>query len=201
MDNLLATQERATLSSLKDVTIVLTGSFWKYYRSPAMQPSQSVLRTDGGLFHARSHFHIQPASGAFLFAPPFLRTQRDLAANRWKSRPMEEMNRRKSSTSGSEEVFRSRNSQMMRRKDHAVLPMRGGRALSLPKRIQSMRVFPFSRRISAERTVRTFSRLSQHCGRSRERTEPCRAMQSAEPFIHWTSIGGLGDLPIPRSNS
>jgi len=113
MDSLLGDLQRSHPHVLDRVTAVLSGSFWKYYRSP----KASSMETFGGPAGDSS----SAASLAYRSRVEQFYAQREFthpnpsAAHRWKTRQMEEVNRRWFQQA-SEDVFRQRSRQFLRKK-------------------------------------------------------------------------------------
>lgn len=113
MDTLLADVGRTQPQVLEGVTVVLSGSFWKYYRGPAAS-SQSMFGGVAGDYSGTVAVAYRQRLDQFY-------SQREFAAdgpaiaNRWKTHGLEETNRRWF-YQHCEDVFRNRSMQFVRRK-------------------------------------------------------------------------------------
>ena len=186
MDAFFAELGRAQPQSVHYLKLVLTGSFWKYYRSSA-RCGASFVAGAGGDFS-------NPASVAYRQCVEQFYSHREfsdptpLAANRWKTRAMEAINRKWFSQQ-SEEVFRARTFQMLRRKS-AGLDV-SEIELFTPESDPS---FAYSRLLQVGCGGHAdFGRLSrgvdEMCARMNTGSE-----KVAPPFVHWSALGGYASL-------
>ncbi len=112
IDTLLADLSKTQPWLLEGVTAVLTGSYWKYYRNPM---------SHGRAFSGSTGDYSGAASVAFRqrveqhFSSREFQDPTPASANRWKARGLEDVNRRWFYQQ-SEDVFRWRSSQFLRRK-------------------------------------------------------------------------------------
>jgi hypothetical protein len=117
LDSLLADLNRTQPQLLAGVRAVLTGSFWKYYRSPqasargAFDGMAGDYGPSAGLAYRQ---RLEQYFGGREFSDPS-----PMAANRWKTRGLDEVNRRWFQQH-SEDVFRNRSFQLVRKKSGAV---------------------------------------------------------------------------------
>ncbi len=189
MDSLLASFQRTSAESMKRVTVSLSGSFWKYYRSPknsARFPFSGAggdFSTQGALAYRRhlEHFFAQrefmdPAS----------------AANRWKAPALDDVNRR-AFYQASEEVFRARTSQAVGRKANTanVLEME----LYTPEADPSFLYSNFLQLIAEGQS--DFAKYSGWVDQAAARMSVAGGVPTA-PFIHWTTLGSFRLLSDPE---
>ncbi len=179
-------QKRGVPGVLDRVSLVLTGSFWKYYRSPKM----SSLSAFGGLagdfsgavgLQLRSRIETR-------FSQPEFADPTPASANRWKVKGLELINRRWF-MQDAEDQFRARNSQFF-----------GRRALSLP--VSQVELFTpevdpsivYSQFISLATGSRSnFSALAALVDDAAARRAEVEGV-SAAPWIHWTGNAGIASL-------
>ncbi|MEO5970505.1 MAG: hypothetical protein ABIQ95_11310 [Bdellovibrionia bacterium] len=181
LDSLLADLERTQPDLLKGVTAVLTGSFWKYYRSAAAS-AQSPFGGCAGDYSSHAAVVYRQRSELFF-------TQREFtdpsaaATNRWKTRSMEEVNRRWFYQQ-SEDVFRSRSCQVIRKKslDLKVAEIE----LFTPEADPSMTYSGFLQMLAGASP--DFGRLSTLIEETGARASSASATR-ATPYVHWTSMG------------
>lgn len=186
MDSLLADFERSQPSGLKGVSIVLTGSFWKYFRSPR----DSARNAFGGI----AGDYSGAAAIAFRqtidhhFSQPEFSDPTPASAHRWKARALEENNRRWFYQQ-SEAVFRNRTYQLLRRKANFLKISEI--ELYTPEADPGLSYSLFLQMISGGHA--DFSRLSAFI----DEASSLASMGSqgrAVPFIRWTSLGGFRSL-------
>ncbi|MCM2278219.1 MAG: DUF4350 domain-containing protein [Oligoflexia bacterium] len=186
MDSLLADFKRTHGKSLQNIQVVLSGSFWKYYRSAR----ESTGNPFGGLagdysggmaleFRQRvDYFYSQPE-----FSDP-----NPAAASRWKTRAMENVNYRWFHQQ-SESVFRHRSYQMVRRKAVSA----GVREIELftPEADPALSYNHFLQTVSGG--LGDFHRLSALVDESAA-FSTMGAGGPAAPFLRWSSLGGFRSL-------
>ncbi len=186
LDSLLADLERTQPDLLKGVTAVLTGSFWKYYRSAASS-AQSPFGGNAGDYSSHAAVVYRQRSELFF-------TQREFtdpspaATSRWKTRAMEEINRRWFYQQ-SEDIFRSRSSQVIRKKslDLKVAEIE----LFTPEADPSMTYSSFLQMISGSSP--DFGKLSTLIEETASRASYASSIPST-PYVHWTSMGSFRTL-------
>jgi hypothetical protein len=186
LDNLFYDFEKLHPSIMRSVRAVVTGSFWKYYRSSCLS-SQSAFGGAGGDFspHAALSYRqrIESHYSQREFTDPT-----PAAANRWKTRPMEDVNRRWFYQQA-EDQFRHRTRSMILKKC-AKLPV-SELELYTPEADPSMTYSNFLQMVSGGHV--DFGRLSQLIDEASLRTSVGAESTPAPtlPFIHWTSMGGF----------
>jgi hypothetical protein len=198
MDGLLADTARAQPGLLERVTVVLTGSLWKYYRS-AHASSRSAFGGTAGDYSP-------PAALAFRQRVEQFFSQREFteptpaAANRWKARSMEEVNRRWFQQQ-SEDVFRARTLQLSRKK--AASAKLREIELHTPEADPGLGYSRFLQSVSGGGS--DFARLSTMIDEAASRAAYSSAGGQgagdgglAAGFIHWTALGGFRDLSDPE---
>jgi hypothetical protein len=186
IDGILADFSRTYGKQLDTVNLVLTGSFWKYYRSPrhsAQNPFQGVAGDFSGpamleYRHRVEHFYSQPE-----FSDPT-----PAAANRWKTQVMEEANQRWFNQQ-SEAVFRNRTVQQLRRKA-APAHIREVE-LFTPEADPSISYLQFLETIAGG--TGDFARMSSLIDEYAAFASH-GAVSRAASFIHWTSLAGFHAL-------
>lgn len=186
MDTLLGDFERSHGRPLSGVTVVLSGSYWKYYRSPRRSTRDPFAGLAGDMspsaaleFRSRvDYFYSQPE-----FSDPT-----PAAANRWKTRAMEEVNHRWFNQQ-SESVFRNRTFQMVRRKARSA-PVREVEIFT-PEADPGLLYGQFLQNVSGGHG--DFSRLSAMVDRSATFGSMGSAGPAA-PHIHWSALGAFRSL-------
>jgi hypothetical protein len=208
MDNLLASFERAAAEgsgpSMANVTVAVSGSFWKYYRSPR----QSAVRPFGGLagdFSAQGSLGYRKHLEQFYSQREFLGADgHGSAGARWKSPALDEVNRR-CFYQLSEEVFRNRTAQNLRKRSLNQPSFTGtgtgaggrGTMKSLEMELYTPEADPSQSYSSFLQVIAggnaDFSRLSTYIEEA-----SCRSSQAGgeatAPYLHWTSLGGFMSL-------
>lgn len=182
--------DRTQRNVLKCVTAVLTGSFWKYYRSPAYCRRTAFSGSAGDYSIHAALAYRQRIEGYFVqkeFADPTAS-----ASNRWKTRSLEEVNRRWF-YQHAEDSFRHRTSTTLKRRNASldVLEME----LFTPEADPSLAYSRFLQMISGGHA--DFNRLSRVIEEASMRSAPVSGAP-ALPFVHWTSMGGFKMLADPE---
>jgi len=186
MDGILADLGRNQPSLVRGVTIVTTGSFWKYYRSP-LASAESPFAGAAGDYSGAAAVSFRQRLEQFLSQREFMDPS-PAAANRWKTRALEEMNRRWFYQQ-SEDVFKSRSAQLLRKRSTQI-PM-VEMELYTPEADPSMTYSNFLQMVSGGQA--DFARLSQLVDASAARSGAAGG-STASSFIHWTSVGGFRGL-------
>ncbi|MBC7691646.1 MAG: DUF4350 domain-containing protein [Methylotenera sp.] len=193
MDTILADIGKSQPQLLASVTSVLTGSFWKYYRS-ARSASQNPKTVFGGLagdysscaeLAYRQQLENYYNQREFMYPNPS-------SANRWKTRAMEELNRRWFSQQ-SEDVFRNRSTQFVRKKasDVSVAQVE----LFTPEADPGYQYSQFFQLLSGKSA--DFNKLSDLVDEASTRAS-CVGNSRTASFVHWTSMGGFATLSDPE---
>ena len=186
MDALLADLERSQPNMLAGVTAVLSGSLWKYYRSPRASASQGFAGPAGD--------HSSCGAVSYRQGLEQFYSQREFAesgvsaVNRWKTRQYEEINRRWFNQHA-EEVFRARSAQFVRKRAVGlrVQPIE----LFTPEADPGFAYSQFLQMVSG--TGADFTRLSSLLDESALRASS--SMGTAAPsYVHWTGMGGFRSL-------
>lgn len=186
IDSLLADLGRNQPKLLEGVTAVLGGGFWKYYRDPARVGERAFTGIAGDFSNSsqlsfRQRVDQQFSSREFQDPSP-------TAAQRWKSRALEGVNRRWFAHQN-EEVFRMRSSQSIRKK---ALGLQVHQAeIFTPEADPSLAMSRFLQVTGGARA--DFKRLSALVVEASSRAS-CAAGSAAEPFIHWTKLGPYRSL-------
>ncbi len=179
-------QKRGSSGVLDRVSLVLTGSFWKYYRSPKM----SSLAAFGGLagdFSGAVGLQLRSRIES-RFAQPEFADPTPASANRWKVKGLEHVNRRWF-MQDAEDQFRARNSQFF-----------GRRSLSLP--VGQVELFTpevdpsllYSQIIALGAGSRPgFAALSGLVDEAASRRAEVEGVAAA-PWVHWTGNAAFASL-------
>ncbi len=176
MDRLLGDLWRTEESILKNVTLVLSGSFWKYIRSPL--GGLAGDHSSGATRAYREALERQYSQAEFFEADPS-------AANRWKSPAMDGVNRRWFYRH-SEEVFRARTSQLLKRKASMLSSVET--EIFAPEADPSLFYASFLSRVCGTKESPThFSKLSMLVDEAASR----KGSAGAPPFVHWSGLGGF----------
>ncbi len=117
MDGILSDLARTQPQWVSRVTAVLTGSVWKYYRSPVAS-AQHPFGGPAGDYSAHAAVAYRQRVDQFYSQREFM-DPTPSSANRWKTRSLEEVNRRWFYQQ-SEAVFRNRSLHAMRKKSNQV---------------------------------------------------------------------------------
>ena len=186
MDSIFSDFARNQPNLLNNFTVVLSGSFWKYYRSPRLSSSR--------LFGGTAGDYSTHAALAYRQRVDHFFSQREFtdpspsAANRWKARSLEEVNR-KWFYQQSEDVFKARSQQMIRKKVTNLKLTEF--EIYTPEADPGMAYSNFVQMLSNGHA--NFASLSKSIDESSTRLTSNGATRSA-PFIHWTSMGGFRAL-------
>ncbi|HUP57101.1 MAG TPA: DUF4350 domain-containing protein [Bdellovibrionota bacterium] len=190
MDSLLADLGRQPGDVLRGVNVVLTGSFWKYYRSPRAS-TRSLFSGPAGDYSSNATLHYRQCLEEFYSQREFC-DPNPAAANRWKSAALDDVNRRWFYQQ-SEDVFRARSSQTVRKKGHPA-PVREIE-LYTPEADPGFTYQAFLETVSGESS--DFSKLSTMIDELALRGSQAGG-GPASPFLHWTSLGSFHRLSDPE---
>ena len=186
MDNYLADLNRNQSELLRGVDIIMTGSFWKYYRSPKAA-AHSPFGGPAGDFSGNATLAYRQRVEQFFnqreFADPT-----PSASNRWKTRNMEEINRRWFYQQ-SEDVHRHRTFQHLRKKSSFV-PL-NEIEMHAPEADPSMFYSQAMQQLTGG--AADFARLSNLVDEYSARAGMACEAPSA-PYIHWSGLGGFRSL-------
>lgn len=186
MDGLLADFSRTYGKSLDSVHVILSGSLWKYYRSPR-QSVEHPFQGVSGDFSSAAMLEYRHRVEYFYSHPEFS-DPNPAAANRWKTRAMEDVNQRWFNQQ-SEAVFRQRTFHQVRRKAMAA-PVREIE-LFTPEADPGLAYLHFLQTVSGGHG--DFARLSALIDESAT-FAAMGASSAAESFIHWSSLGSFRSL-------
>lgn len=190
MDGLFADLARSQPSLLKGVTAVLSGSFWKYYRSPAAS-SQIAFGGGAGDYSTHAGIAYRQRTEQFFSQKEFM-DPTPAAANRWKTRTMEEINR-KWFYQQAEDIFRNRSLQIIQKRASELKIQEV--ELYTPEADPSLAYSNFLQMVSGGHA--DFSKLSALIDEMASRASlPCSA--PVRSFVHWTSMGGFRMLSEPE---
>lgn len=191
LDHILADFEKnQPCKAIDNITILLSGSYWKYYRAPRNCLSKAFASAAGDFSGHASVGYRQRLED--FYAQPEFSGANPSAANRWKTQAMEEINRRWFYQQ-SEAVFRNRTLQFARKrvetaKLHEI-------ELFTPEADPSIWYSYFLRAVRGEHS--DFGRLSTLID---EVVSFGAAASSgvAIPHLHWSALGGFRDLTDPE---
>lgn len=186
LDNLLGDMGRLQSQLLDEATVVLTGSYWKYMRAP-QDSSMSIFGSICGDFSPSASLNFRQKVEQFYSQKEFL-DPNPMAAQRWKTKNMEDINRRWFYQS-CEDVFRARSSQFLTRK--ARVRRMKHIELFTPEADPSLAYSTFVQAVSGGRA--DFSRLNSIVD------EACRRSSNFDgealpPYMHWTGFGSFRTL-------
>jgi hypothetical protein len=186
IDNMLYGLEKTHGGALNNVTLVLTGSFWKYYRSPVASCKDGYSSPAGDYSPNASIAYRQRLEDFYSQAE--FNDPTPMAANRWKSQSMEDVNRRWFYQQ-SEAVFRNRTLQFARRKTSEV----GLKEVELftPEADPSLAYSFFLNSVSGCNA--DFHKLSSLIDDASSMLSMA-GYGAASSFIHWTSLGSFRSL-------
>ena len=175
---------------LRDVTVVLSGSFWKYYRAPVASSDQTFGNFGGDYStHAAAVYRQQVDQ---FFSQKEFMDPTPLTANQWKTRSLEEVNRRWFYQQA-EDIFRTRSYQTIRRKSQKL--EMAEMEIFVPEADPAMVYSNFLQMVSGIHT--DFCKLSRLLDESASRSAwSCTAQ--APTYFHWTSMGGFRMLAEPE---
>lgn len=186
IDSFLADLGRTQPELLKGVSLVVTGSVWKYYRSPKTSASGAFSGFSGDFStHSNLAFRrrIEEYFSGREFADPNL-----AAANRWKTRNLEETNRRWFFQQ-SEDAFRARTFQHLRRKSSYIPVVET--ELYTPEADPAIFYSSFMQMLSGGNA--DFEALSDLIDAYGSRGS-MGTQSKANPAVHWSSLGAFHKL-------
>ena len=186
IDNFLADLGRSQPELLKGVNIVTTGSIWKYYRSPRSATSGAFWGSAGEYSNSSNLAFRQKIEEFFStreFADPNL-----AAANRWKTRNLEETNRRWFFQQA-EDQFRAKTFQHLRRKS-AYVPATE-MELYTPEADPAIFYSSFMQMLSGGNA--DFEALSELIDEYGSRLS-MGSKTKAVPALHWSGLAGFNKL-------
>jgi len=186
MDSLLADFSRTYGKSLDSIQVILSGSFWKYYRGPHQSYSKPFDGI-GGDFSSSAMLEYRHRVEYF-YAHPEFSDPNPAAANRWKTRAMEDVNQRWFNQQ-SEAVFRQRTFHQIRRKAMGA-PVREVE-LFTPEADPGLTYVHFLQTLAGGHG--DFAKLSSLIDESAAFAS-MGASATAESFIHWSSLGSFHSL-------
>jgi hypothetical protein len=190
MDSFLADLGRSQGDVLRGVEVVVTGSLWKYYRSPR-DSAQSAFAGNAGEYSTHANLAFRQRVEQF-FAQREFSDPNPAASNRWKTRKLEDTNRRWFFQQ-SEDVFRNRTLHQLRRKASYLRVTET--ELYTPEADPSLMYSNVLQMLSGGNS--DFSSLSRliddYAARSSMASE-----SRAKPYLHWSSLGGFRKLSDPE---
>jgi hypothetical protein len=187
IDSLLADLGRAQPQLLEKVTVVLTGSYFKYYRAPHDSAPGAFGGSAGDQSGCAAVAYRQRLEQ--FYAQREFTDPTPAAAARWKTRALEEVNRRWFAQH-SEDVFRSRSTQFIRRKATSVKlrPIE----LYTPEADPAFSYSNFVQLVTGANG--NFPRLSSLVDEAATRAAAAGEGSEAAPFVHFTGLGSFRTL-------
>lgn len=189
MDSFFADLNRFYPDLMNYMTIVLTGSYWKYYRSPTGS-SHSPFSGMAGDYSSHASLAYRQRIEQFFSHREFL-DPNPSSANRWKVRSLEEINR-KWFYQQSEDTFKTCSYQMIRRKSGLSV---AELELYTPEADPGMAYSQFLQMMSGGHA--DFSKLSKMIDEASYRCSYAHT-SIGSPFIHWSTMGGVKNLTEPE---
>ena len=179
-----------TPQRFQDVRVVLTGSYWKYYRRPNSPPS-TLTRGWRGIFRQR-RARVSTAARAVLRSAR-VRDPNPMASNRGRPAQLDELNRRWFFQQ-SEDVFRNRTFQLVRKKATACASLRGRASHSRSRPGHDLQQ-PAHDALGRARRFREVVAVLW--------TKPLPVRRTPAPgprviTIHWSSLGPFRSLADPE---
>jgi hypothetical protein len=183
MDGVFADLARGQPSLMRGVRTILTGSLWKYYRSPAAS-SQATFGGSAGDYSSHAALAYRQRVEQFYSQREFM-DPTPAEANRWKTRSVEEVNRRWFYQQ-SENVFRGRSVQLVKKRSTHLKVSEI--ELYTPEADPSLSYGNFLQMVSGGHG--DFGRLSDLLDQTASRTS-FASDRVAAPWAHWTCMGGF----------
>ncbi len=190
MDGLLAELGRSQPQLLENVTAVITGSLWKYYRAPELS-TVSAYGGASGDFSGSAAVAYRQSLEAFYGNREFS-SESLTAANRWKTRHYEDVNRRWFYQQ-CEDTFRVRSAQFLGRK--ARLARVRQIELHTPEADPAMFYSHFLQLMNGRGG--DFARLSSILDEMAARGSAV-GRETAPFSVHWTGLAGFRTLTDPE---
>jgi hypothetical protein len=190
MDSMLADLDRTQPLLLQGVRVVLSGSFWKYYRGPQASSKHPFSGMAGDYSpHAGLAYRqrLEQHFGTREFSDP-----NPMAANRWKTRQLDEVNRRWFQQQ-SEDVFRNRTFQLVRKKSSSVKLCEI--ELHTPEADPGLTYSNLMTLLSGGHG--DFAKLSHLVDEAAARASHASSGPS-RGYVHWTSFGPFRGLADPE---
>lgn len=186
IDNLLYDFEKTQGRSLDNVTLVMTGGFWKYYRSPVASATGAYSGIAGDYSNNGGVVYRQAVED--FYSQPEFNDPNPAAAQRWKTQAMDEVNRRWFHQH-SEAVFRNRTLQFVRKRVSSVQL----REIELftPEADPALAYSFFLNAVSG--CGSDFARLSGVLEDS-AKMSTMAGFAPAVSCVHWSSLGGFKSL-------
>lgn len=186
MDGLIAEVARTQPDVLSAIQVVLTGSYWKYYRS-AQASSLKPFSGISGDYSNHSEVAFRQYTEA-LFSHREFQQPGTPSANRWKKREMEGVNRQ-AFFQNSEEVFRYRSTQFIRKKALGLDVVQA--ELHTP---EADPAYQYSQVLSlATGGLPDFPTLDRLVTESISRQSMVGNARTT-PMVHWTGFGAFSQL-------
>jgi len=209
LDHLLGTLDRPDLPVLKHLHFLLTGSFWKYYRSPRLSVLGPFLEKCAETSSSASiayrkwleTYYAQPEFEEWdeIYSTDSVPSDKNLhdrqsRHSRWKTRAMDEINLR-TFLRLSEEQFRAKNRQLTKKLTHSGA-LTSDIELFTPESDPSLHYATIAELLTGNSGA--FQHLSTLIDDAGSRACWVGPGQKAEPFIHWSSQGTFRGLTDPE---
>lgn len=179
IDNLLSGMQKTQNTSLHNVTICFGGSFWKYYRAPRFAALDAFGDSAGDHSSSAALAYRKHLDGFYL--------QREFATKeqRWKTRAMEPVNYLRF-LQLSEETFRARSKQMIRKSQVASRELE----IFAPEADPATAYASFAEALTGtSASFSTLSKLVDECA-----ARGAGGAQAIPPVIHWSALGSFHGL-------
>ncbi|OFZ19772.1 MAG: hypothetical protein A2X94_17000 [Bdellovibrionales bacterium GWB1_55_8] len=190
IDGLLGELGRQQPAIVEGVTIVLSGSYWKYNRSP-LDSARSAFAGQAGDYSGAATIAFRQRAERYFEHREF-QDPHPAAAASWRARGMDEINRRWF-YQHSEDVFRNRSYHLVRRRA-SFLKVREIE-LFTPEADPGYAYSHFLQTLAGGNG--DLNRLSGLVDEASTRTTTGAEMPAA-PFVHWCSFGGFHSLSDPE---
>ncbi len=187
IDGVLADLEKSQPQVMRNVVAILSGSFWKYYRSP-MASSHLPFGGNGGDYSSQANQTFRQSMEQFFSQKEFM-DPTPSSANLWKMRSLEEVNRRWFYQQ-SEDVFRNRTYQTLRKRSSSLKVLEA--EIFAPEADATSFYSNFLQIVSGGEA--DFFKLSTLLDEAAARAS-VGGHSVTFPWIHWTLMGGFRLLP------
>ena len=186
LDGILGDLARNQPQLLDKITLTLSGSFWKYYRSPR-QASRKPFKDIAGDYSTSAGLAYRQQLDQFYQQKEFNEPSPG-SVNKWRGKGQDEINRRWFQRQ-SEDVFRSRSLQQFKKKSGSL-------------RMQEMEIFTpeadpaytYAKFLRAVAGVPLdFAKLSRLIDEASARQSVAQG-SATQAFVHWTQMGDFGTL-------
>lgn len=186
MDGVIAELSRTQPEVLSAIQVVLTGSFWKYYRS-AQASSGAPFKGVSGDYSNHSELAFRQYTEA-LFSHREFQASGSQSSSRWRKREMEGVNRQ-SFFQNCEDVFRIRSTQFIRKKALGLDVVQA--EMSTPEADPAYQYSQVMNLVTGG--IPDFPTLDRLVGEAASR-QSVVGNSRTRPMIHWTGFGAFSRL-------